>query len=290
MKCPSKQYLNNIVKEFIERTGNEATKTYICAVCAQENESSNTKVVAKESIPHPTLLVPASPHPMHTIFDGMLLEPRGMNENQTELHICTECYRDLDSNKVPPLALANNMWIGEVPECLASLTLVERLLIAKYFPTAYIVKLFPKQAGAAHWDRTQLYSGLKGCVSTYDLDPKLVMPMIDGNILPAPPAVLSTTVAVTFITPSGKEEYSLPKILYARRHRIREALEWLKANNPLYRDIIISEERLQQIPVNDVPNEIKCTARHSADIESVIREHEGYVPSDAADETAGESV
>jgi DNA-directed RNA polymerase subunit RPC12/RpoP len=287
MKVPSEDSLHQIVKEFIERTGNDAMKSYICAVCAQDKEASKMMIVSVDSIPNPTLLTPASPHPQHDIFNGTLLEPRGLNVQKTEAYICTECHRDLERNKTPPLALANNMWIGRIPECLATLTLVERLLIAKYFPTAYIVKLYPKQAGAAHWDRTQLYSGFKGCVSTYALDPKLVTPMVDGNILPAPPAILSATVAVTFITPSGREEYSLPKILYARRHRIRQALLWLKANNPIYRDIIISEERLQQIPENDVPTEIKSTARHSTAIDSVIREHEGYVPSDASDEKIG---
>jgi hypothetical protein len=78
------------------------------------------------------------------------------------------------------LSLANNLWIGRVPSCLGRLNLVERLLIAKYYPSAYIFKLFPKQAGSAHWDHSQLYSGLKGNVSTYQLDPSQVANMIDG--------------------------------------------------------------------------------------------------------------
>jgi len=179
------------------------------------------------------------------------------------------------------------MWIGRVPECLQTLTLVERLLIAKYFPTAYVIKLFPKQTGAAHWDHSQLYSGFKGSVSTYALDPKLVVSMINGHILPAPPIVLSATVAVTFIMPSGKVEFCMPKILHVRRRRVREALEWLKAHNPLYNDIVISEERLEMLPEDGIPDEIRLNVKHSTDMEAVIREHEGYVPSDTADEMEG---
>jgi hypothetical protein len=163
------------------------------------------------------------------------------------------------------------MWIGRVPECLQILTLAERLLIAKFFPTAYIVKLYPKLTGAAHWDHSQLYSGLKGSVSTYALDPNLVNSMIDGKILPAPPIILSATIAVTFITPSGKPEFLLPKMLHVRRNIVREALLWLKAHNPLYNDIIISEERLQGLLENGIPNEIICTAKCSTDMESVVR-------------------
>ena len=61
-------------------------------------------------------------------------------------------------------------------------------------------------------------------------------------------------------------------------------MEWLKANNPLYADIIISEEHFQAIPENGVPIEIQLTAKHSTDIDSVLREHEGYVPTDAMED------
>jgi hypothetical protein len=165
------------------------------------------------------------------------------------------------------------------------LTLAERLLIAIHLPTAYIVKLYPKQAGREHWDPSQLYSGLKGCVSTYVLDPKLVASMVDGKILPAPPSVLSAAIAVTFITPSGKPQFHFPKVLYVRRQVVRDALLWLKENNAIYADIVISEERLQLLPEDGVPEEIRVVARHSSDVNSVIREHEGYVPSDHAEDT-----
>jgi len=134
--------------------------------------------------------------------------------------------------------------------------------------------------GAAHWDPSQLYSGLKGSVSTYTLDPNLVASMVDGKVLPSPPTVLSAAVAVTFITPGRKKQFPLPKILYVRRQVVHEALKWLVANNPLYANVHISEEWLQLLPENGVPTEIQSTARHSSDVESVIREHEGYAPSD----------
>ena len=290
MKPISEDILHDIVKEFISHTGNDAMKTCICACCSLEIEMSNISRVSIDSIPHPELLVPTSPHPCHDIFQQMLLEPHGVDPTGTEVNLCSECIRELRRNKLPPLALANNMWIGRVTDCLAKLTLVEKLLIAKYLPTAYIFKLYPKQAGAAHWDRNQLYNGFKGCVSTYSLDPNLVADMIDGIILPLPPAVLSSTVGVTFITPSGKQQFSLPKVLYARRRCVREALEWLKANNPLYSNITISEERLQQIPEEGVPSEIHHTARHSTAIDAVIREHEAYAPSDDIDKVLSHDI
>jgi len=288
MKGPSTDSLRNMVREFIQRTSNDAMKTFVCACCASEKDISNLTIFPLDSIPNPHLLVPIHPHPEHKLFRNMLLEPKGVDVNGNMVNLCGECHLDLHRNNLPPLALANNMWIGPIPDCLEMLTLAERILIAKYFPTAYIIKMFPKQAGSAHWDKSKMYSGFKGCVSTYTLDPKLVASMIDGKILPAPPAILSATVAVTFITPSGKKEFSLPDLLRVRRHRVREALLWLKVNNPLYHDIVISEERLQSLPEDDIPQEIRETARHSTDIEAVIREHDGYVPTDTTDEAVDE--
>ena len=224
------------------------------------------------------------PHAEHDIYNSLLLEPTGVDSLRNRANMCCDCYTSLEREKIPALSLANNMWIGRLPSCLQSLTLVERLLIAKYLPIAYIVKLYPKQAGAAHWDPGQLYSGFKGSVSTYALDPNLVASMIDGKILPVLPAVLSAAVGVTFITPKGKTQFSLPKILHVWRRVIREALRWLKEHNPLYKNIIISEERLEFLPEDGVPVEIQATVRHSTDIASVIREHEGYVPSETVDE------
>lgn len=69
---------------------------------------------------------------------------------------------------------------------------------------------------------------------------------------------------------------------------MREALLWLKANNLLYTDIIISEERLSELPEDGIPEELTMTAKFSADVEAAEREHGGYVPTDAADDMEGE--
>ena len=227
---------------------------------------------------------PAEQHPGHNIFRDMLLEPRGINVIANTVNVCYGCYVDLERNKLPPFALANNMWIGRVPHCLQRLTVAERLLIAKYLPTAYVVKLYPKQTGSAHWDHSQLYNGLKGCVATYALDPKLVMSMLEGNLLPSLPLILSATIAITFITPAGKVQQPLPDMLRVRRSYVQEALEWLKLHNVLYKDIEISEARLQLLPDDGIPNEILCMIKHSTDMEAVTHEHEGYVPTDATNE------
>jgi hypothetical protein len=60
---------------------------------------------------------------------------------------------------------------------------------------------------------------------------------------------------------------------------VRKALEWLKENNPLFANVTISPNRLAQLPEDDVPYELRMTAKLSTDINSLHAEQEGYVPS-----------
>ncbi|KAF7294856.1 ATP-dependent DNA helicase [Mycena indigotica] len=70
----------------------------------------------------------------------------------------------------------------------------------------------------------------------------------------------------------------MPGLFRVRRQRVLDALIWLKANNRLYDQVIISEQRLGELPVDDVPAEIMEAVRYSDDIDAVGREHAGYVP------------
>ena len=48
---------------------------------------------------------------------------------------------------------------------------------------------------------------------------------------------------------------------------------WLKANNLLYTDIEISEERLSELPEDGIPEELIIDGKYSADMKAVNREH-----------------
>ena len=200
------------------------------------------------------------------------------------MHLCHECRNQLKAGVRPRLSLSNGMWIGEVPRQLQNLTLPERLLLSKYFPSAYIIKLFPKHKNASTWDRGQMHSALRGNVSTYRLDTRQVAGMIDGTIFPPPSKILSAIIGIAFVGPKGLRESTMPAMFRVRRWRVREALKWLKANNPLYSDIEVSETRLSELPEDGIPDELTMTAKHSEDLEAVEKEQGGYVPTDAADD------
>jgi len=253
----------------------------VCAVCAQETELMGLTADRINNFPNPHRLKPVVNHPAHDFYNGMLLHPAGVTSSGYA-NACAECLRALKLDKLPSLALANGLWIGDTPHELAYLTLPERLLIAKYFPAAYIIKLYPKQKGARHWDKRQLYSGLKGNVSTYQLDQSQIASMIDGTIMPQQIRLLAATIGITFVGPKNLPDRCMPDIFKVRRSRVRTALEWLKENNPLFANITISASRLAELPENDVPYELRATTRLSTDISTLHAEQEGYVPSQEA--------
>ncbi|KAJ2913508.1 hypothetical protein MD484_g6899, partial [Candolleomyces efflorescens] len=175
------------------------------------------------------------------------------------------------------------MWVGAVPKELSILTLPERILVALYFPAAYVVKLYPSGRRSSNWEQDRLNSGLKGNVSTYKLDQQMITDMISGTLeerlhMPAPPAILSATLAITFIGSNNLPQPCLRGNFRVRRGRVAQALQWLKANNPLYARITISETRLNNLPEDAVPAEIVNNVRHSTDVDQLDREHGSYIP------------
>lgn len=278
MRAPPKHVIDGAIADFIDRTSNSAMAVGACAVCARETNIADLTPRRLDHIPNHHQLRPAEPHPAHTIFKEMLLHPAGVS-NAEIANVCVDCLRALNSNKTPVYALANGLWIGATPHELAYLTLPERLLIAKYFPAAYIIKLYPKKKGARHWDKRQLSSGLKGNVSTYQLDQGQIASMIDGTIMPQSAKLLAATIGITFVGPRNLPDKCIPGLFRVRRQRVQMALEWLKENNPLFANITISATRLAELPENDIPYELCVTARHSTDVDKLDAEHEGYVPS-----------
>ncbi|KAH9003221.1 hypothetical protein EDB86DRAFT_2765723, partial [Lactarius hatsudake] len=170
--------------------------------------------------------------------------------------VCHTCVCDLQNDKTPTLSLANGLWIGDIPPLLNILTLPEQILVAQYFPAAYIVKLYPKKKGARNWSSAGMQSGLRGNVSTYRLNTNNIAHLTDTQIMPPSSTILAATIGITFVGPKNLPEKTMPGFLRVNRTRVRLALEWLKSNNPIYRDIIISSERLCELPVDSVPMEI----------------------------------
>ena len=282
--------------KFRDATGREATLLSVCAVCAGRYYQSKMELMTLMELRGFGKLCPTSSHHAHVLTNGMLLHrsPHSIYDSEKNgpcAHVCGTCASALRREKIPTVALANGMWIGDIPLVLEVLTLPERILVARFFPAAYIVKLYPQKKGARSWaSPSSLHCGLRGNVSTYPLNTDQISHMVGDECMPPPVSVLAATIGVTFVGPKNLPQKTLPGFLRVSRNRVRMALEWLKKNNPIYKNIYISSARLNELPVDGVPHEISSVTKFSDDTSLLAEETAGYVPEEPDDVDNGASL
>jgi len=204
--------------KFIDATGRAATVTSSCAVCAGNFFTKDINQVEVSFLWQKKKLIPSSIHPAHVLTDGMLLDrsPLSLYRNEHGIlfaNVCDPCVSALKHDKTPSLSLANGMWVGDVPLELQILTLPERILIARHFPAAYIIKLYPKKKGARSWPSANMQSGLRGNVSTYRLNTNDIAQMTHAQLMLPSSSILAATIGVTFVGPGNLPEKTMPGFL-----------------------------------------------------------------------------
>ena len=58
---------------------------------------------------------------------------------------------------------------------------------------------------------------------------------------------------------------------------VLDALVWLQKNNPIYGDIHIDEKRVEELPVDDVPEELLAVVQQEDNEELAQKERESYL-------------
>ena len=143
--------------------------------------------------------------------------------------ICDDCRKALRTNKIPKLALANNLWIGNVPEELKCLRFVEKILIARVRHTCSFVKVASEMRK------------MKANVVAFESP----VPRI-YEILPPPRDDLDDVLAILFTGPCKPSEADISRTPFlVRRNHVMRALRWLKANHCDYSNIEISTKNLE---------------------------------------------
>lgn len=152
--------------------------------------------------------------------------------------VCMECAEAVKKCKLPKKALANGLWLGEVPDVLTGLTFAEQLLIAKVRINRFAVKV----DSGMQKTRTNIIAFQNPIPQIYDM-------------LPPPMSEIEETFAVMFIKskPPSEEDFNEIPVYNVRRDKVQKALEWLKLNHKDYEGIFISYENLKQYPVNGSP-------------------------------------
>ena len=154
-------------------------------------------------------------------------------------HICQKCSKDkaIPSEKFSD---QNFMIPSAVPLELQELTQVEEMLIARAIP---IMRVYVKPGGQRG------YSG--HCIN---------LPQQISELAEALPRY-TKDIPLILVTMNGKDNNYRNTIV--RREKVHNALIWLVNNNPLYKDIRISDTALDALPLNGVPNDLCCVPNWS---------------------------
>jgi hypothetical protein len=210
-----------------------------------------------------------------TCVNDVIFYERGLHHNfdkrkRSSVHcnICTECWSSLVKEKIPKFAAANKVWMGDVPNELQDLTIPEQRLIAIYRHNSCIVKLHSPFHSTA-----TAQSALKGnCISF----PQDVVNI--ATTLPLELEDLCDSLKIIFVGCRTPERNQLKNILTVRKKKVSEALRWLRQNNPLYRNVKISQSTVDKLPDDDVPECLWTTMQISTNIEAAQNERASYVP------------
>ena len=146
--------------------------------------------------------------------------------NASQRTECTRCSRDKREPKL--CSTGNGMDPGLVPLKLQGLTQVEEMLISSVMPIMSLYHLPHGQYG---------YSGhiinLPQDIATFT------------NTLPRSPSQLDVLLVRRQGAAGSHKDFRV------RRSKILTALQWLKQHNTYYKDILIDEAALAQLPVDD---------------------------------------
>jgi hypothetical protein len=128
---PSETLCEEIMRDFCHEFDASSIIERGCAVCAQLtpiNQLSKLKAISN----HLKLLEVSgvaskerkTPKDLRMDIPGPVLAP-GCDE------VCHSCRQCLRQGNVPSMALAQNLWIGEVPDELKTLTFIEKLMVSR---------------------------------------------------------------------------------------------------------------------------------------------------------------
>jgi hypothetical protein len=246
----------SLLNSFREKTSSVALSTFVCAVCAELTynydrfdvlASSVDLDLLKSRLPQ-SVPLPSTNGPLANI----LVDTAGVTVNKKgdlTLLLCKRCNSRLKQNKIPATSLANFTYPGPVPDVLKDLTVIEEAMIARCRAKCWIVQLDAKKDDLCS-STPDVERGVKGHVIIYPQRPSDI-----AQILPPSLEDILTPVCVLFVgssPPSPQWLQQKAKPLCVRRERVRAALIWLKIHNPLYKDITINHDLLNNLDDSSV--------------------------------------
>ena len=195
---------------------------------------------------------------IHTVFPPDII----YTSAQQKIWICTTCHNTLKRGRIPAQAKTNNLTLEEVPEQLSDLNPMEVRLISLRIPFMKMVALPCGKQRGIHGPAVNVPT---------DLHPVC-------NLLPRLPSEAQMVPMKLKRKLCYKGHYMFQ---YIRPAKVLAALEWLKANNPLYQDVQINMEWEQHAHQDDPELWEAFTFQHSSQSSSQTGEPEISTPDTA---------
>lgn len=287
-----------IIREWCDHMTTARYAEHVCAVCSEllpEHRLTTTMLqpylhlLQNSNLPE-NLVQALNPNHQGAIFDS-----EGITSGTGEPlagTVCVSCLASLKGGGVPAMSLANGLYLGhdKLPPDIRHLfriaTPIEISIISRARVRCTIYKFSQKKA--ANTDHNELpisdvtsqkYS--KGHVITFANGNADLL-----NVLPPSPEQLTDTMAVIFwgaVLPSP-EEIKRHSPLLVRRQVVVRLLEWLKANNPYYQEVQISQENLDALMPEEecVPPCLQMHLVQSTEVD------EGHMPLDLSQKSSTE--
>src|ERR1700722_8524980 len=267
--CSSQSLKDSCIKRFRECTSSSSLRSFTCASCSENKLLSERTILSNEEFDEHILDRPdtagadigrvpserwldsdpryAPPilslqhHPSDILVDlhGVQSDP---DTGLTLYSFCNHCYSSIKNNKLPALSLANRLYLGDIPDELADLTVVEQSVIARCRATCYIIKLKEENS---HLELSTSQRGFKGHVIVYPQDPSAIAQKLPPAMEEIVPPICVLFVGSNVPTEQWLKEHAKP--LAVRPAKIRQALIWLRDHNRLYKDIEIDENVLHSM-------------------------------------------
>ncbi|OBZ67369.1 hypothetical protein A0H81_12737 [Grifola frondosa] len=157
--------------------------------------------------------------------------------HRTVMDVCEPCLDAVQRHKLPKHALANGLWLGDVPIELRCANFMERMLIARVRHNYFVAKVTKGQC--------------KLCANAIMFSQPVARVL---EVLPPPVEDMDECFAIIFMgscPPVAGDFKRTPFIV--RQNVVHAALCWLKVNHPDYADVQISLSNLQSYSAEHPP-------------------------------------
>lgn len=258
---PSVRDKYSMVCEWTNRISAHNLSELACGVCAQNALCKNIEYYSLKSTEIQMLSSKdvdiarrdrVSPEQPVTALEGPILCPAGIFTSMQDtqiVRVCADCHESLQEGIIPELALVRGQWIGDLPDCLQCLNMVETLAIVLCQHNNCIVQVKMGQ---------RKLSG-NAVIFSQPVDKFY-------DVLPPPREELDECLVVVFI---GKkhptlQDYRRTPLLFCKDVVLR-ALEWLKLNHQGYSDVTISPKNLDTYPAEEPPVEVRYICKEGSE-------------------------